>query len=146
MKYLDEYQKFMRYKYGHHAFAIVLTLTILNMIISSAYDIQWAQTKEIESMVIMVIAVFYAIIMSIYRGAYFAKWENPIFYSIIFLFIGLMNFYLSFSPHTPMIVDGQLTLNVMMLMSGIVWLAIPITYFVKLVVEKRRDAKEDEEE
>ncbi|WP_143009229.1 hypothetical protein [Alkalibacterium thalassium] len=55
-------------------------------------------------------------------------------------------FYLSFSPHTPMIVDGQLTFNVMMLMSGIVWLAIPITYFVKLVVEKRRDAKEDEEE
>lgn len=45
-----------------------------------------------------------------------------------------------------MIVDGQLTFNVMMLMSGIVWLAIPITYFVKLVVEKRRDAKEDEEE
>lgn len=85
MKYYDEYQKFMRYKYGHHAFAIVLTLTILNMIISSAYDIQWAQTKEIESIVIIVLAVFYAIIMSIYRGAYFAKWENPIFYSIIFL-------------------------------------------------------------
>lgn len=81
----------MRYKYGYQAFSIVLVLTLLNFFMSLFYDFQWGETGELETMVIVLIAAMYSLIMYIYKGAYFTKKQNPQLNAVIFFILGLLN-------------------------------------------------------
>ncbi|OJF90777.1 hypothetical protein [Alkalibacterium sp. 20] len=140
----DEYQKFMRYKYGYHSFAIILILTVLNFNLDLIFNLQWAETKSLEFMLLIFLAIGYSIVMNIYKGAYFSKKQNPKIYAVIFFFLGLANIYLSFSPYSPLISDGLVTSNSMMLVSGLLWISIPVAYLTRIIVEKKRDEKDND--
>ncbi|WP_423190216.1 hypothetical protein ACO1PF_04930 [Alkalibacterium sp. f15] len=143
MNQFDEYQKFMRYKYGYHSFFIIVALSIINFNLELFYDIQWAETKSLEFILFIFLAVGYSIVMNVYKGAYFTKKQNSNVYAFIFLFIGLANFYLSTSPYSPLMIDGLLTSNNIMLVNGLIWTSIPSAYFTRILVEKRREREEN---
>ncbi|MDZ7836363.1 MAG: hypothetical protein U5K84_14515 [Alkalibacterium sp.] len=140
MKNFDEYQKFMRYKYGYQAFGIVLVLTLINYFMSLFMSLL-GETRELETMVIVLIAIMYSLIMYIYKGAYFTKKQNHKLYAVIFFLIGVLNIFNSLSPYTPLIADGKITSNFLILIAGILWLSIPATYVTRMVVEKKRASK-----
>lgn len=139
MNQFDEYQKLMRYKYGYHSFFIIVALSIINFNLELFYDIQWAETKSLEYILFIFLAIGYSIVMNVYKGAYFTKKQNSHLYAFIFLFIGLANFYLSTSSYSPLIIDGLLTSNIIKLVNGLIWTSIPVAYFTRLLVEKRRN-------
>lgn len=146
MKNFDEYQRLMRYKYGYHSFLIILVLGVLNFNINLFIDIQWAETQPLEFMLLIFIAVGYSIVMNIYKGAYFTKHQNSKMYAIIFFLLGLVNIYLSSSPYSPLIIDGRLSSNSIMLVSGMLWISIPIAYLTRVIVEKRRESSDRDQE
>ena len=57
MKQYDEYQKFMRYKYGYYSFMTLILLIVSNYILGLIFEVQWAQTKELETIIITFITV-----------------------------------------------------------------------------------------
>lgn len=138
----DEYQKFIRYKYGHHSFLLVLILVFINSWLSLFRDIQWAETKELETMLLIFIAVIYSIVMNTYHGAYFNRKQSPKIYAFIFFILGIVNIYLALSPYTPLIVDRKVTLHSLTGVSAILWLSIPAAYLMRRFVDIKRE-KED---
>lgn len=146
MDQFDEYQKFMRYKYGYHSFFIIVALSLINFNLELFYDIQWAETKSLEFILFVFLAVGYSIVMNVYKGAYFTKKQNSNLYAFIFLFIGLANFYLSTSPYSPLMIDGLITSNSIKLVNGLIWTSLSVAYFTRHLVDKRRDSKDIDEE
>lgn len=142
----DEYQKLMRYKYGYHSFMIILVLSIINFNLTVFMELQWAESKSLEFMLLIFLAIGYSIVMNIYKGAYFAKHQNSKMYAFIFFLLGIANIYLSSSPYSPLITDGLVTLNSIMLISGMLWISIPVAYLTRIFVEKRRASKESDED
>lgn len=138
----DEYQKFIRYKYGHHAFLLVLVLVLINFWFSLFRDLQWAETKELEIILLIFVAVIYSVLMNIYHGAYFTRKQSPQLYSLLFFGSGLLNLYLALSPYRPLIVDGQITMNSIMVVNGIFLILIPAAYMTKVLVDIRREKDE----
>lgn len=143
MKNYDEYQKFMRYKYSSHSFSIFTTLWIVNYFFSFILDIQWAESQHLETLLLIFIAVAYFLFMNTYRGSYFTKSQSPIFYSVLFFVLSILNIRLSFSPYTSLIINGQVTSNVINLAAGAIWLTIPIAYIARIIVEKKRNSNDD---
>lgn len=142
----DEYQKLMRYKYGYHSFMIILVLSIINFNLTVFMELQWAESKSLEFMLLIFLAIGYSIVMNIYKGAYFAKHQNSKMYTVFFFLLGIANIYLSSSPYSPLITDGLVTLNSIMLISGMLWISIPVAYLTRIFVEKRRASKESDED
>lgn len=137
MTHFDEYQRFLRYKYGFHSFLIVVVLSAFNFSMSSIWSIQWAETKEAEYLFLLSIAVFYSFIMSIYKGAYFHKNETPAFTIPLFLLSSFL--YLDTSLSSPLLSDGKLTMRGLYLLFAIMWFSGAILYVVKALIDKRRD-------
>ncbi|WP_368645392.1 hypothetical protein AB4027_11125 [Alkalibacterium putridalgicola] len=144
MDNFDEYQKLMRYKYGYHSFFIIVALSIINFNLELFYDIQWAETKSLEFMLFIFLAAGYSIVMNVYKGAYFTKKQNSNMYAVIFLFIGIANFYLSISPYSPLIIDGLLTSNIIKLVNGLIWTSLPVAYFTRQLVDKKRNENDSD--
>lgn len=140
----DEYQKFIRYKYGHHGFIAVLALVLMNYFFSLFYDFQWAESKELEIIVLITLVVIITAILNVYHGAYFTKKQSPILYVVLFVFTGLMNLYLSFSAYSPLIEEGLVTSNIVTVLSAILFLSLPLAYYARRVVDKRREDKDDD--
>lgn len=69
MKQYDEYQKFMRYKYGYYSFMTLILLIVSNYILGLIFEVQWAQTKELETIIITFITVLFFINISVYHNA-----------------------------------------------------------------------------
>lgn len=134
----DEYQKFMRYKHGHHAFILVLILVLINFWFTLFRDLQWAETKELETILLIFVAVIYSVVMNIYHGAYFNRKQSPQLYALLFFGLGLLNLYLAFSPYRPLIVDGQVTMNIIMVVNGVFFILIPAVYMTRVLVDKLR--------
>lgn len=112
---------------------------MINYFLSSFLEIQWAESKELEFVLLIFIALGYFMMKSIYKGAYFYNKSNPTVFAVIFLLLGLANIYLSSSSlRTPMIVDGLVTFNSIMLVSGLLWISIPVAHFTRVLVDKRR--------
>ncbi|WP_423190218.1 hypothetical protein ACO1PF_04940 [Alkalibacterium sp. f15] len=144
MNQFDEYQKMMRYKYGYHSFFIIAVLSIVNFNLEVFFDIQWAETKSLEFILFIFLAVGYSIVMNVYKGAHFTKKQNSNVYAFFFLFTGLATIYLSASPYSPLMIDGLLTSNSIMLVSGLIWTSIPVAYFTRLLVDKRRNENDSD--
>lgn len=140
MTHFDEYQRFLRYKYGFHSFLIVVVLSAFNFSMSSIWSIQWAETKEAEYLFLLSIAVFYSFIMSIYKGAYFHKNETPALTIPLFLLSSFL--YLDTSLSSPLLSDGKLTMRGLYLLFAIMWFSGAILYVVKALIDKRRDKKD----
>lgn len=143
MDQFDEYQKLMRYKYGYHSFFIIVVLAIINLNLELFFDVQWAETKTLEFMLFIFIAIGYSIAMNTFTGAYFAKNQNPKRFAAVFSLLGIANVIISSSPHSPLISDGLLTSNSIILASGLMWTTIPLAYFAKFVVDKRRETEDE---
>ncbi|SFC62621.1 hypothetical protein SAMN04488102_11423 [Alkalibacterium subtropicum] len=135
MKYYDEYQKLMCYKHGHHAFYIVIALSLANFIL----NIQWAETKTLEFGLFLLIAVCYSILMNVYTGAFFNKWQFPSLTSLFYFILGMTYIFNSFSSGTPMTSDGQITENFLKLTGGLLFLSIPVVYFTRKTIEYKEN-------
>lgn len=146
MDQFDEYQKLMRYKYGAYSFIFLMVLIMINYFLSLFLEIQWAETKELEFLLLLFIALGYFIVMSVYKGAFFYQKYKPTVYSFVYFLLGLMNIYLSFSPDFLLITDGLVSFNIIMLLSGLIWFLIPAAYFTRVLVEKRRDLNDINDE
>lgn len=131
MQSYDEYQQNMRYKYGYHSFEIITLLTLFNYFFSTVYNTQWAETKELEILVIILIANMYSLIMYSYRGAYLTKWQSPRLFSIVYFILGVIITTLSFFLSSPLISDGKLTSSILLFLIGIVLIAISCTSVFK---------------
>lgn len=139
MNIYDEYQKSIRYKYESRAFTLVIALTILNLFTGFVFNIQWTWAKEFEAVFIIFIALTYTVVMNVYNGAHFTKWQNPIRNSISFLVLGLSLIIYSLVSRTPLLVDRQLSLSSFILLVGVSFLSIPCSYAAKVNAEKERD-------
>jgi len=136
--YYDEYQKHLRHKYGYYSFFILAFSLMINFV----FDFQWGQTDELEVTLILMAVANYFLVMTVYHGSYFSKFESSIGFSILFFIIGGLNIRSSFSEYSEMIVDGQVTSDATLFVLGIGWLLIPITYSIKTIVEKKRNAQD----
>lgn len=139
MKSYDEYQKQIRYKYESRAFTIVIALTLLNFFLGLVLDIQWAVAKEFEAVFIIFIALTYSVVMNVFNGAHFTKWQNPSRYSLGFFVLGILIIIFSLASDTPLLVDRQLSTSALTFFIGISFISIPCSYIVKVRVEKERD-------
>lgn len=141
MNDFDEYQKLIRYQYGTYSFILLLVLTFVNYFLSFIFEIQWAETKELEFMLLAFISVLYFTAMSVYKGAYFRKKQRPTVNASLFTLVGLINIYISVSSSTPLIKNGQVTFNSITLVSGLFLITVPIAYLTRIIVEKRKEAE-----
>ena len=140
----DEYQKYMRYKYDSHAFKLLLFLVLINIVVGIQTDSQWAETSGLEYLILSFIAVIFSAIMNIYHGAYFNKKQNGKLYAWLFFVIGLLSLMIGFSPYSPILVDGKLTLNIFIPLYGAMFVLMSVAYFLRWFVEKRKDEREEE--
>lgn len=139
----DEYQRSLRHKYGYHSFLIIFVLGIINFNLHLFFDFQWGETQSLEFVLLLFFGVAYSIVMNIYNGAYFPKKQKALRLTLLFGFAGISNIYLSFSPHSPLIINGLLTTNSFMLVSGLVWLSIPSAYLTRILMEKKQAREEN---
>ena len=67
MKKYDEYQKFMRYKYGYYSFNSLIFLVVFNYLIGLFFNFHWAITKELEIIILLIMIALFFINMMIKR-------------------------------------------------------------------------------
>ncbi|GAB2499829.1 hypothetical protein GCM10008929_20500 [Alkalibacterium psychrotolerans] len=144
MNQYDEYQKQMRYKYDSHAFMLLIVLVFANFMFTYFNDFHWADPIGLEYLVLCFVAVTYSVLMYIYRGAYFTKRQNGKLYAGLFFGTGLLNLYTGLSSNFPIFVDGKLTFDIIMPISGLIFILISLAYVAKLLSEKRKENSEDD--
>ncbi len=146
MKQYDEYQKFMRYKYGYYSFMTLILLIVSNYILGLIFEVQWAQTKELETIIITFITVLFFINISVYHNAYFRKNEDKKGSIIGLLFLGIFNIFVAHQSlgvyPEDFILNGKIGEGLIQFFSGLMFLSIPITYFIRDKIDKKRSAKE----
>lgn len=104
------------------------------------------ETKELEMLLIVfVVSLFFANI-SVYHNAYFHKYDDKMSYSWLFLIIGLLGLYTTYqsfliSPE-EMIIDGKIGRGAIQLFSSLIFVTIPITYFIKNKIDNRNNHKD----
>lgn len=146
MKRYDEYQKLMRYKYGYYSFISLVSLIILNYFLGLLFNLQWGATKEIEMLIILVIVGIFFANISVYHNAYFRKTDNPKGTTWLFLFVGLFSLYATyqtflFQPE-EIIINGKIGRGAIQLFSGLMFISISITYFIRNRIDKKMEKKE----
>ena len=146
MKQYDEYQKFMRYKYGYYSFMTLILLIVSNYILGLIFEVQWAQTKELETIIITFITVLFFINISVYHNAYFRKNEDKKGSIIGLLFLGIFNIFVAYQSlgvyPEDFILNGKIGEGLIQFFSALMFLSIPITYFIRDKIDKKRSAKE----
>ena len=146
MKQYDEYQKFMRYKYGYYSFMTLILLIVSNYILGLIFEVQWAQTKELETIIITLITVLFFINISVYHNAYFRNNEDKKGSIIGLLFLGIFNIFVAYQSlgvyPEDFILNGKIGEGLIQFFSGLMFLSIPITYFIRDKIDKKRSAKE----
>jgi len=143
MKQYDEYQKLMRYKYGYYSFISLIGLIMLNYFLGLSPNLQWGATKELEILIILFLVVLFFINISIYHHAYFRKNDNKKGISLLFLLTGLFSLYITFliMPE-EIIIDEKIGSGAISLFSGLLFLSIPITTFIRNRIDKKMEKKE----
>ena len=146
MKKYDEYQKLMRYKYGYYWFNLLISLLALNNVLNIIFGFQWAETKEGETLLIMFSVMLYSIILSVYHNSYFKKNDDVKAYIWIFLITGIINLYSSVDLgnfELSNIFKSKISTDAVYTFGGLIWLAIPLTYFIRNAIDKRRERKNE---
>lgn len=146
MKQYDEYQKLMRYKYGYYSFISLISLIILNYFLGLFPNLQWGATIETEMLIIVFVVVIFFANISVYHNAYFRKKDNKKGISWLFLITGLFSLYTTYQTFLFMpeeiIIDGKIGSGAIQLFSGILFLSIPITTFIRNGIDKKMEKKE----
>ncbi|AEB28888.1 hypothetical protein CAR_c01370 [Carnobacterium sp. 17-4] len=145
MKKYDEYQKFMRYKYGYYSFNSLIALIVFNYLIGLFFNFHWATTKELEIIIIIIMIALFFINACVYKNAYFYKHDDKKSYSWLFFIIGVISLYTNFqtfliSPE-KIILNGKVGSGVIPLFSGLIFLSISVTYFIRNRIDKNRKQK-----
>ncbi|WP_028274689.1 hypothetical protein [Atopococcus tabaci] len=135
----DEYQKFLRYKYGYHSFGILFALLAVNHFV----DYPWAQSTEEETMILASVVANYFVVRLVFGGAYYGKRENPVLASLVAFVPGLLHLSAYLTGQSVLFENGRLADNAFVFFSALFWMSIPITYVVRAVVDKIRERKED---
>lgn len=138
MESYDEYQDSLRYKNGYYAFYLVIVLAL----ISSALG-PWGETTTLEFFIIIMIAIGFVSIRNTYQGAYFSKTDKPILSNVALGLSGVLYlfifFYLNENVLDSLFVDGKVSYQAYHLILTFLQLSIPVTYFIRLWVEKKRE-------
>lgn len=146
MKQYDEYQRLMRYKYGYYSFISLIGLITLNYFLGLFSNLQWGVTKDLEMLIIMYIIVLFFVNISVYHNAYFRKNDNKKVISWLFLITGLFGLYTTYQTFLIMpeeiILDGKIGRGAIQLFSGLLFLSIPITTFIRNRIDKKIEKKE----
>lgn len=138
MNSYDEYQDSLRYKNGYYAFHLIIVLGLISSILGP-----WAETPTLELFIIFMIAICFDSIRNTYQGAYFSKMDKPILANIFLGLSGLLYlfvfFYLNENVLDSLFVDGKVSYQAYHLILTFLQLSIPVTYFIRLWVEKKRE-------
>ena len=145
MRKYDEYQKVVRYKYGYYSFNSLIILIVFNYLIGLFFNFHWATTKELEIIILLIIIALFFINACVYQRAYFYKDDDKKSYSWLFFIIGLISLYINFqtfliSPEKLML-NGKVGSGAIPLFSGLMFLSISITYFIRNRIDKKRKQK-----
>lgn len=143
MKNFDEYQRFKRYRNGHHTFFFTIFLLVVNIFIELITGTGWGEPRSVEVLVILSISVIFFNITNTFQGAYFRKTEKPLWSNLGILVAAL--FYLMIYFAAPsfggqgLIEEGNITIRAVHLLVFLNAISIPITYFISLLIERRKD-------
>ena len=143
MKKYDDYQKSMRYKYGYYSFIFLNSLLVLNYLLGLFFDLQWGATKELEMVIILFVVGLFFANACVYQNAYFHKNDDKKSYSWLFLILGGISLYTTYktfliSPE-ELIIDGKLGRGAIQLFSGLLFVSIPLTYFIRNRIDRKRN-------
>ncbi|WP_407372065.1 hypothetical protein [Carnobacterium sp.] len=145
MKKYDEQQKFRRYKYGYYSFNSLIVLIVFNYLIGLFFNFHWATTKELEVIILLIMIALIFINACVYHNAYFYKDDDKKSYSWLFFIIGSVSLYTNcqtflISPE-KIILNGKVGSGAIPLFSGLMFLSISITYFIRNRIDKKRKQK-----
>lgn len=148
MKKYDEYQIFMKYKCANHSFNLLTGLLLVNAFLGVRLGSrwEWGITKEVEVLVILLIASLFNAIISVYYNAWYTK-ENEkrghMWFSLISGIIIIMFTikYFTFTPNS-LLIDGKIGFEFFKLMPGLAGLSISIPYFIRESKEKWMEKNE----
>lgn len=140
MKQYDEYQKYYNYKYGFHSFNILMFLIFINFTLSTFLETQWAETKELEYILLIFPAVYYSLLMNIYKGSYYKKNSLSALNSF---FLGLwgviFSLYIIFLGPDILSSSGQVTSGIFPLLLGLMWVCGATVHAIASLIENKKD-------
>lgn len=143
MKKYDEYQKLMRYKCGYYSFIFLNCMLGLNAFLGIQFNVQWGETKELELLMIILLALWFFNVSCVYNHAYYRKGEEKRWALWLFLVLGITHLCLvigtDHSPSEPIFSDGKIGFKLIHLLSPITLLSISVPYFIRDLIDKKKD-------
>lgn len=141
MNNYDEYQRFMRYRSGYYSFFLITFLLLVNYFVTEVKGFQWAEDGSVENLFIILIPVTFMNIANTWQGAHFNRKEKPWRSNIIELALGMLYVLFALSSGSMqdkgLLYDGKLTYGAAQFMLGLMWISIPITYFIRKLWDKQ---------
>lgn len=122
------------YKVGYYSYQVLVVVLIINFNLNLLFDFQWAETVEIEYLMIVLASMSVTMITGIYNKA--LHQINPLyrFYAYALILFGMYYVYQSFIYESPFVVNGLLTISAAILLFGLMFILSAVTYFVRLLV------------
>lgn len=142
MKKYDEYQIFMKYKCANYSFNLLIGLLLINAFLAIRLGSrwEWGTTKEVEILVIVLIALLFNTIISVYHNAWYTKENEKRGHMWFFLIIGTLHLILIstifVSEPNSLLTDGKVGFEIFKLMPALAGFSISISYFIREWKEK----------
>lgn len=148
MKKYDEYQIFMKYKCANHSFNLLTGLLLVNAFLGVQLGSrwEWGTMKEVEVLVIVLIASLFDTIISVYHNTWYTKENEKRGHMWFFLIIGTLHLIFIgtifiFQPNS-LLTNGKVGFGIFKLMPGLAGLSISIPYFIRESKEKWMEKNE----
>lgn len=139
MKQYDEYQKYYNYKYGFHSFNILMLSILINSSLAT-FEIQWAETRELEYALLVFPALYYSLLMNIYKGSYYKKNSLSALNSF---FLGLwgviFSLWIIFMGPDILSSSGQVASGIVPLLLGLMWVFGATVHAIASLIENKKD-------
>lgn len=139
MKQYDEYQKYYNYKYGFHSFNILMLSILINSSLAT-FEIQWAETRELEYALLVFPALYYSLLMNIYKGSYYKKNSLSALNSF---FLGLwgviFSLWIIFMGPEILSSSGQVASGIVPLLLGLMWVFGATVHAIASLIENKND-------
>ncbi|WP_423190217.1 hypothetical protein ACO1PF_04935 [Alkalibacterium sp. f15] len=129
------------YKAGYHSYVILTAVLMGNIILNLLFDFQWAETTEIEYLMILLASMSVTMITGIYNQA--LHQINPLyrFYAYGWSLFGLYFVYQAFIYESHFVVNGLVTISAAILLFGLMFILSSLAYFVRLLVDKKSETQ-----
>lgn len=137
----DEYQLFVRYKYGYYGIFLMIGLMLINQFIVAQHV--WASTI-IQTLVIIYIVATYLITMYVFKNAYISQNERSPF--VVIGSIGVLGFAnlaytILWRPNLPLYQNNYLQDNAAPLLSGIFFLYVSLILLVQYIINQKKEER-----